>query len=273
MSITSLDYLSSITQEIDSPYVTISILNNGQANEDIDITLRVGGSVKSFFSRSLDPGKSFTKKMLYDTPEQSGTYDILVTAEAGCGAEDSVTAELQVSPSGESVVIPPSVVSSPEPELQTAVDIYPSSLDIARGSSDVVVVSIDSSREQPFSISVDSPHPEWFEYPRSVTVSREKSAYVYVTPSQAGQFQAAIRVEAMSEDYSAEEDVSIFVALPETYEVGDTILGTITVLAGKALRLITDNMWATISFIIIAIIIIMAIAHRHLKTEYEDLFP
>ena len=270
ISITSFDYLSSITESEASPYITVSIKNTGETEETVDIVLKVSGVVKGYYSQTESQGGEFPKKFFYEPPNETGTFPLEIFASADCGAKDNVTAMLEVTPMGEAIVYPPAVVTPPEPPLQTSADIYPSAIDIALGSSGVIIVDIDSSEEQDFEIGVAGGDPAWFEYPEHVTVKKEKSIYVYATPQQAGAHEITVSVSAGNEDYAFSRKVSIFVASPKSMEAEGTVLGVMARIIGDAIGLLSSNIWAVISIIVIAIIILVAIGHRHLKTEYED---
>jgi len=272
VKINTFDYLSSISGD-GRPYVTATVENTGEDEEDITIVLKVGDAVKGSHSETLDSGGIFTKTIDYYRPPTSGDYKIELEATADCGSTDSANATLSVGAGGGLVVEPPEPIIPPQPQLQTSVDFYPTVIDVVAGKSKAIVLDIDSSTEQVFTTTITGAPAEWFEYQWQVFVAREKSTYVYVTPQTAGTYELTISVSAGSEGLDFSKQVYLYVAPTASEQLEGTYIGYVMEQIGNAINFALENVWMVVSLIIIALLVIIAIGHKHLKTEYEDLLP
>jgi hypothetical protein len=274
VKIKTFDYMSSATPS-SNPYVTVLVENTGDQSETITLSLKVGGAQKGTYSENVYFGDNFTKTLYYFQPTLPGSYPIVLNADADCGSSDVATAELSISEPGEVVEPPPgpAVVVPADPAPQTAVDFFPTLLDIVAHQSKVIVVDIDSSQRQTFSIMVEGVPESWVEYQRQVIVDREKSVYIFTTPEKTGTYELTIFVTAESEGKNFERKVDLYVAPVDSEKPEDTFLGYVTNEFTNFVSYVSQNIWAVIALIIIAIIIVIAIGHKHLKTEYEDILP
>lgn len=272
VSIKTFDYLSTITPE-GSPYVTLTVENTGTETESMAAAIFINNSIIATYNRNLDAGSEFTRTFSYSPPSVPGSYDIKARIAAGCGSYDTVTSTLNVISQGE-VVSPPAFVVPDQPQLQTSVDFFPTIMDVKEHGSKVIVVDIDSSHEQEFTINVEGAPYQWLEYPGSVTVGREESVYIYLTPEEAGTYELTVTATARDEGKSFERKVDVFVAPADAVAVDeDTLLGYIISQLAGFVGFVSQNITLLMALIIVALLLVVAIGRRHLKTEYEDLLP
>lgn len=268
--ITAMDYQgSALIGEI--PYVNVTVRNPSNRSERIDIILKVGNAIKGSYFQTLLPGNSFTKTFTYLTPPVSGKYDIVADATANCGTNDSMKATINVFETEFGIVIPPDAVVMPGPIENTVVEIYPGSIDLARGESKAITINIETAVAQSFNVQINGVDQSWLEYEREKAIGTKKSIYVYVTPGEAGIHELNITVTSSIEDGTYEKSVKLFVAPAEYSESTDTILGVIFNGIINIINYLTENIWALLVLILAGIIIVLLLGKRHLKTEYEDL--
>ena len=119
---------------------------------------------------------------------------------------------------------------------------------------------------------VEGGDSEWFEYPSKVVVAEEDSVYIYVTPTETGKHDITVSVVADTEDIHFSDVVSLYVS-PAAYEEAEgTFLGYMMNRVADAFEFMQENYWVIFVIILIALLAILGIGHRHLKTEYEDIW-
>jgi hypothetical protein len=272
VNIKTFDYLSTVTTE-GSPYVTMTVQNTGTGTEFMAATLFIDNSAVATQQSTLHAGSEFTRTFSYSPPSAPGSYDIKIRADAGCGSSDTATSTLSVITQGE-VVEPPAFVVPDRPQIQTNVDFFPTIIDIKEHGSKVIVVDIDSSMEQEFTLNVEGAPYHWFEYPSSVTVDVEESVYIYMTPEEVGTYELTVTAVAQDEILSFERKIDVFVAPADAAAVDeDTVLGYLVSQIAGFFIFVSQNLVLLMALIIVALLIIIAIGRKHLKTEYEDLLP
>jgi len=272
VKIKAFDYMSSVTTN-GNPYVTVVIGNTGEQTETISIYLKLDGLQQVSMSGIVHAGDDFEKTLEYAPPQQVGNHQIRLDVRAVCGSKDVASATLNVVEPGE-VIEPPIVIEPPEPQIVTSVDLFPVSLDISEHGSKVIVINIDSSVEQTFSINVEGVDKTWLEFPRNVLVdNHEKTVYIYVTPEASGTYDITVSLTAETEKKDFQSSVSMYVAPSETVIEDDTLMGYVIRELSGFLLFVSQNIYAVIALILIALLIVLGIGRKHLKTEYEDLLP
>ncbi len=255
-------------------YVTTTVLNTGNREEDIEITLYVNGHKEGDYEVTLDPDESYIKTLYY-YPD-SGTNHIRVFVEADCDSSDTRSATAYAQETGFSPpvcnnngVCEPGLGENenncwndcePEIPVRTSVSFYPESLDMVLYKGKPLVISIRTSEPQVFNIDISGIPSDWASYDEQIRVEREENVYVYIVPREAGTFDLTVSVTALSENLMFDSDIDLYVTSEHRVESSfgeDKINGVI--------ETALSDFWVLLLIIIIIIILVIYAGSRKLR--------
>ena len=194
----------------------VTVRNTGEGREIITVRLFVDGIMKDSNSVSVDKNREFTRSFtFYPT---IGTHEVKISAKANCGSSDWVSKIIKVVDLGDHIEPPPFPGPEPEP---TSIEISPINLDIQRYDAATIVVNIHSKEPQYFRIDIRDYNfdKNWITYDREFYVDGDKSAYIYVTPDEYGEYEMDVYVTAKTEWKIVKETITFFVASPQEQEM------------------------------------------------------
>jgi hypothetical protein len=275
VDITSFDYVEHAREDYQT-YVTATVLNTGNDDETIELTLYVDGVKRGHYSKSLDPRESYIKTLYY-FPD-AGTNSVKVTARAGCGSVDTRSATVYAHDTKDSAICNsnglcepslgenqgtcPSDCKPAEP-VKTWVGFYPESMDTILNKGNAVVINIRSSRPQAFSIDVKGVPSDWLSYSGGVDVDREEAVYVYIIPKSLGSYDVDVTVTALSENLRFSSDIDLYVA---SEKIEGSFAGGPTI-SGEAIDNALTDFWVVLSIIIIAIAVVVVFGGIRLRKK------
>jgi hypothetical protein len=272
VEIKTLDYLDNVAKGA-TTQLTATVRNTGDSTQTINLYLYVNSQLKAFRSRSIASGSEGTELLAYTSPSSAGSYALLLNATAGCGSYEAKQATLHVIETAAPVIVLPPQPPAPPPQvIETNVMFYPASLDMELYAAKAVTVDITSAQIQGFSINASGMPLEWLEYDETFSVGRgNRIAYIYVTPEQLGNYSLAVSARAESEGKDFSSVIEIYVAPPwiDTGEGG--FIGRAMKLLGEAILLISNNFWAVVLLVIIALLAVIILGAHRLRTEHWPL--
>jgi hypothetical protein len=213
--IEQFNYIDNI-KENGSAQAEAVVRNTGDHREVITVKLYIDGLLKDSNSVSVAAGKDFARTF-YFRPAV-GTHRIEIAATTECGSVDFMDRTINVIDLGEHIE-PPKPAPAPSPS-QTTIEITPASLDIPRYDVRVIVVNIHSSIPQYFRIDVRDGNFDngWLDYEGEFYVDGDRSAYIYVTPAEYGNYGMDVYVTGRTEWKTVKQHVTFYVAAPKEAE-------------------------------------------------------
>lgn len=232
--------------------IRVSVRNMADEDQIISLALYSGDERKAHYSVWVSGGNTLIKDLFFYPDETS-----VVRVEAGstCGGFDSASATVRVvEKTTEDAYAQSEGTGGYEGIAETAVYMYPDSLDIELGSGKALAIDIRSSRTQDFAIDVAGVPAAWVSYKSRIGVTDKETAYVYVTPKDLGSHDMIVTVKALGENRVFKENIGVFVAdrinVIRADSQGDFVTGLVSVATSAWFLLVV----ATIVLIIVILL-------------------
>jgi hypothetical protein len=259
VAIQNFNYQASVVAG-NAAFASVEAKNTGAIQQAINISLWVDGLLRDSYSSSVNPNSIATRAFYYYP--SAGSHQIILKAEAGCGSSDTRTAFVTVSQSGAPV--------QPQPQLPTAVSIYPSSVEASLCEAKFVKIDVHNAVEQVYTIEVTGIPEEWVSYQsQNIVGSGERQLYVYVGPKEIGVQSMNIKVRAETEKKDFEQDVYIYTApCSDSGTGGDGITGSLIEAANSPL------FWVALIFVGGGVVLLIGVSRLRPDEEfYEPEYP
>lgn len=263
VQIMSFDYVSQVVSD-SSTYVIVSSRNTGESTTRINTSLWVDGALRGFNYQNIAPGADFMTTLNYPSGSP-GTHAITIKSKAGCGSEDSRVASITTI---STVQQPAGPYQPPVQPVQkvTSVSFYPSFIDTMPFRSRIVGIGIATAKPQTFRIDVSGLPSDWAEYSSSLNVEDEKVSYVYITPQSLGNYTISITAKAESENLTFKADIPLFAAVPES-ALPEGVFGQLWSEFKQGMKYLLERPLFVVGILLLALIVVLLIGHRHLKKE------
>jgi len=269
LSIESFDYNSAVPSN-QMGHVTVSVMNTGEEEEEVDIILYVDGSRRSERTVELDEDERADRTIYYT--ESPGTHNIRVLAVSECGAAEDRYADVYFQERSTKKVQEPAP-SAEGPAQDTRVTFGADSLDMEESSSRAIRIGITTSSPQDFTLSVTGVPSDWVSHEGSKRIVSSGSMYAYITAKEAGPRTIGLKVVADDEGKEFTHTLELYVSgSQEDVQDGQSSLDAIT---GNLIS-VTGSMTLTDSPVVAVMVAViffaaLGVGLRHFRESEWDL--
>lgn len=248
---------------------TLAARNTGSQLTRVNLTLLVNGAQAGFWTDLLVSGATLSKDFFYAPPASS--FSIQARTASNCGASATRSASISTTTGGgggtiQPLPLPP-IDTGPGPIERTEVSFFPSTLDIPAFKTKVIAVRLRSKQPQPFSIAVSGVPEQWLSYESRVTVNREETVYVFVTPTEPGNHTIQLSATAEQEQLRFPAEAQLYASPSLPTSTGIVQFDQLLASAQSALAAAQASPFGMVGILVLAFILVIALGAFFLRIE------